>query len=118
MSLTFSRVSAGLYEIQRNSNTVGFIRKVNASKWMVVDVADTPQHVSKTLKDAKYAAQNYIIFDNDAVVDKQAKDDYNHSVADEDNTVNKSLEIQREMLEKLYPNTVSSSYPEFDPATF
>ena len=61
MTFTFPRLSAGIYEIQKDSNTVGFIRKVNATKWMVVDVVDTPQHVSKTLKDAKYAVENFII---------------------------------------------------------
>lgn len=62
MTMNFARVSAGIYEIQKNSNTVGFIRKSNASKWIVLNNDDTPQHVSKTLKDAKYAASNLIIF--------------------------------------------------------
>ena len=80
MTFTFPRLSAGIYEIQKDSNTVGFIRKVNATKWMVVDVVDTPQHVSKTLKDAKYAVENFIIFD---VVDNTQDTEYNESVKDE-----------------------------------
>ena len=75
MTITFPRLSAGIYEVQKDSNTVGFIRKVNASKWMVVDVVDTPQHVSKTLKDAKDACINLIIFDN--LVDKISESKYN-----------------------------------------
>ena len=77
MTITFPRLSAGIYEVQKDSNTVGFIRKVNASKWMVVDVVDTPQHVTKTLKDAKDACINLIIFDT---VDNTPEDDYNDSV--------------------------------------
>jgi hypothetical protein len=96
MSFTFSRVSAGLYEVQKNSNTVAFIRKVNASKWIVADVVDTPQHVSKTLKDAKDACINLIIFD---VVDNTTEVVYNDSVK-VDSHIN-SIELQRQMLENM-----------------
>jgi hypothetical protein len=63
MTFTFPRLSAGIYEIQKNDETVGFIRKQTATKWIVTDVVDTPQHVTKTLKEAKSAAENLIIFD-------------------------------------------------------
>lgn len=75
MTINFTRLSAGIYEIQRDSNTVGFIRKANAQKWIVADVVDTPQHVSKTLKDAKDACINLIIFDD--AVDKVEESKYN-----------------------------------------
>jgi uncharacterized protein YaaQ len=65
MTFTFPRLSAGNYEIQKNSETVGFIRKSNATKWVVMDVFDTPQHITKTLKEAKSAAENLIIFDTE-----------------------------------------------------
>lgn len=77
MTFTFPRLSAGIYEVQKDSNTVGFIRKATASKWIVADVVDTPQHVAKTLKDAKDACINLIIFDS---VDNTPEDDYNDSV--------------------------------------
>lgn len=77
MTFTFPRLSAGIYEIQKDSNTVGFIRKASASKWIVTDVVDTPQHVCKTLKDAKYASEYFIIFD---VVDNTQESEYNDSV--------------------------------------
>ena len=77
MTFTFPRLSAGIYEVQKDSNTVGFIRKATASKWIVADVVDTPQHVAKTLKDAKDACINLIIFD---VVDNTEESDYNDSV--------------------------------------
>ena len=80
MTFTFPRLSAGIYEIQKDSNTVGFIRKVNATKWILVDVVDTPQHVSTTLKSAKYAAENLIIFNT---VDNTQECEYNDSVEDE-----------------------------------
>ncbi len=77
MSFTFPRLSAGIYEVQKDSNTVGFIRKASSAKWIVTDVVDTPQHVTKTLKEAKDACINLIIFD---VVDKTSEDVYNDSV--------------------------------------
>jgi len=96
MTFTFPRVSAGLYEVQKNSNTVAFIKKANASKWIVVDVVDTPQHVSKTLKDAKDACIDLIIFD---VVDNTSEPVYNNSVM-VDRHLN-SIELQRQMLENM-----------------
>lgn len=96
MTLSFPRVSAGFYEVQKDSNTVGFIRKVNASKWIVADVVDTPQHVSKSLKDAKDACINLIIFD---VVDNTSEPVYNNSVR-VDSHLN-SIELQRQMLENM-----------------
>ena len=91
MSFTFPRLSAGIYEVQKNSNTVGFIRKATASKWIVTDVVDTPQHVTKTLKEAKDACINLIIFES---VDNTPEDVYNDSVeVDEINSsLNKVLE--------------------------
>jgi hypothetical protein len=77
MTFTFPRLSAGIYEVQKDSNTVGFIRKASAAKWIVTDVVDTPQHVTKTLKDAKDACINLIIFDG---VDTTSEDVYNDSV--------------------------------------
>jgi len=77
MSFTFLRLSAGIYEVQKDSNTVGFIRKASAAKWIVVDVVDTPQQVTKTLKEAKDACINLIIFDG---VDKVSETEYNDSV--------------------------------------
>ena len=96
MTFSFPRVSAGFYEVQKDSNTVGFIRKVNASKWVVADVADTIQHVSKSLKDAKDACINLIIFD---VVDNTSEPVYNNSVR-VDSHIN-SIELQRQMLENM-----------------
>lgn len=90
MTFTFPRLSAGIYEIQKDSNTVGFIRKASASKWIVADVVDTPQHVAKTLKEAKDAVVNLIIFDNSSQeVDETPETEYNDSV--EVDKVNESL---------------------------
>lgn len=77
MTFTFPRVSAGIYEVQKDSNIVGFIRKATASKWIVTDVVDTPQHVTKTLKDAKDACINLIIFEG---IDNTSESVYNDSV--------------------------------------
>lgn len=88
MPFTFPRVSAGIYEVQKDSNTVGFIRKAAVSKWIVTDVVDTPQHVTKTLKEAKDACINLIMFNveekentTDTVnLDSSPDDEYNDSV--------------------------------------
>ena len=96
MTFSFPRVSAGLYEVQKDSNCVGSIKKVNASKWVVADVADTIQHVSKTLKDAKYAVENFILFN---MVDNSPEVVYNNSVR-VDKHIN-SIELQRQILENL-----------------
>jgi hypothetical protein len=113
VTFTFSRVSAGLYEVQKDSNTVGIIRKVNAGKWLVADVADiaTPQHISKTLKDAKDACINLIIFD---VVDNTPEPVYNNSVK-VDNHLN-SIELQRQMLENM--SNLQVKVPTLQPISF
>ena len=110
MTFTFPRVSAGLYEVQKDSNTVGFIRKVN-NKWVVADVVDTIQHVSKTLKDAKDACINLIIFD---VVDNTSKTVYNNSVR-VDRHIN-SIELQRQMLENM--SNLQVKIPTLEPVVF
>ena len=97
--MNFTRLSAGIYEIQKNSNTVGFIRKATASKWIVVDVVDTPQHVSKTLKDAKDASINLIIFDE--VVDKVSESKYNTFVEVDRNGVEYSKTLREPTLEPI-----------------
>jgi hypothetical protein len=111
MTFSFPRVSAGLYEVQKDSNTVGFIRKVNASKWIVANVVDTPQHVSKSLKDAKDACINLIIFD---VVDNTSKTVYNNSVR-VDRHLN-SIELQRQMLENM--SNLQVKVPTLEPISF
>jgi hypothetical protein len=126
MTITFPRLSAGIYEVQKDSNTVGFIRKANASKWMVVDVVDTPQHVSKTLKDAKDACINLIIFD---VVDTTSEDVYNDSVEVDkiNSTLNKTLEgslnTYRQIpgtneFEKVCPSEFGFATPTLEPIEF
>jgi hypothetical protein len=111
MTFTFPRVSAGLYEVQKHSNILGFIRKVNASKWLVADVVDTPQHVSKTLKDAKDACINLIIFD---VVDNTSESVYNDSVRVDSHI--SSIELQRKMLENM--SKLQVKVPTLQPISF
>jgi hypothetical protein len=126
MSFTFPRLSAGIYEVQKDSNTVGFIRKATASKWIVVDVVDTPQHVTKTLKDAKDACINLIIFDT---VDNTVETEYNESVQDEkvnenlNNTLEGSLHCYKQIpgtdeFEEVCPTTFGVSVPTLEPIEF
>lgn len=97
--MNFTRLSAGIYEIQKNSNTVGFIRKATASKWIVVDVVDTPQHVTKTLKEAKDASINLIIFDE--VVDKISESKYNTFVEVDKESIENSKTLREPTLEPI-----------------
>lgn len=126
MTFTFPRLSAGIYEVQKDSNTVGFIRKQSASKWIVVDVVDTPQHVTKTLKEAKDACINLIIFES---VDNTPEDVYNDSVeVDEINSsLNKvlegSLRTYRQIsgtdeFEEVCPSEFGFAEPTLEPIMF
>jgi hypothetical protein len=99
MTINFTRLSAGIYEIQKDSNTVGFIRKANAQKWIVADVVDTPQHVSKTLKEAKDACINLIIFDE--VVDKVEESKYNTFVEVDKNDLGTSKVFNEPTLDPI-----------------
>jgi len=125
MTINFTRLSAGIYEVQKNSNTVGFIRKATASKWIVADVVDTPQHVSKTLKDAKDACINLIIFE----VDKTSDNVYNDSVEVDkiNSSLNKvlegSLRTYRQIpgtdeFEEVCPSTLGFAKPTLEPIQF
>jgi hypothetical protein len=126
MTFTFPRLSAGIYEVQKDSNTVGFIRKASASKWIVTDVVDTPQHVTKTLKDAKDTCTNLIIFD---VVDKVSESVYNDSVRGEkinynlNKVVEGSLRTYRQIsgsdeFEEVSPSSFGFAEPTLEPIEF
>jgi len=125
MTINFTRLSAGIYEVQKDSNTVGFIRKATASKWIVTDVVDTPQHVSKTLKEAKDACINLIIFE----VDNTPADVYNDSVeVDKVNPeLNKKLEGSlhcykqvpgTDKFEEVCPSEFGFAKPTLEPIEF
>jgi hypothetical protein len=126
MTFTFPRVSAGIYEVQKDSNTVGFIRKATASKWIVTDVVDTPQHVTKTLKDAKDACINLIIFES---VDNTPEDVYNDSVevdkvnAELNKVLEGSLRTYRQIpgtdeFEEVCPSKFGFAEPTLEPIVF
>ena len=99
MTINFTRLSAGIYEVQKDSNTVGFIRKANATKWIVADVVDTPQHVTKTLKEAKDACINLIIFD--VAVDKVSESKYNTFVEVDKNDLGTSKSLKEPTLDPI-----------------
>ena len=126
MTFTFPRLSAGIYEVQKDSNTVGFIRKASASKWIVTDVVDTPQHVTKTLKDAKYAVENFILF---KMVDNSPEVVYNTSVGVDkvnpelNKTLEGSLRTYRQIpgtdeFEEVSPSEFGFAEPTLEPIMF
>lgn len=127
MSFTFPRLSAGVYEVQDNTNlmtgsnpnTIGFIRKANASKWIVADIVDKPLGVYKTLKEAKTSIElGYVTFD-EVVLDNTQEPDYNHSVRVEDDKVVNTLELQKQMLEsmKTYRVDANGNFVELQEST-
>lgn len=126
MTFTFPRLSAGIYEVQKDSNTVGFIRKASASKWIVTDVVDTPQHVTKTLKDAKYAVENFILF---KMVDNSPEVVYNTSVGVDkvnpelNKTLEGSLNCYKQIpgtdeFEEVCPSKFGFAEPTLEPIVF
>lgn len=126
MTFTFPRLSAGIYEVQKDSNTVGFIRKATASKWIVTDVVDTPQHVTKTLKEAKDACINLIIFEG---VDNTTESVYNDSVevdkvnAELNKVLEGSLRTYRQIpgtdeFEEVSPSEFGFAEPTLEPIEF
>lgn len=98
-SFNFIRQKAGEYNITKNNQVVGKIKKASATKWIVADVVDTPQHVSKTLKDAKDACINLIIFDE--VVDKVEESKYNTFVEVDKNDLGTSKVFQEPTLDPI-----------------
>lgn len=98
-SFNFVRQKAGEYNITKNSQFVGKIKKLKASKWIVADVVDTPQHVSKTLKEAKDACINLIIFDD--VVDKISESKYNTFVEVDKNDLDTSKVFKEPTLDPI-----------------
>ena len=127
---TYPRISAGIYEIQKDSNTVGFIRKSNPQKWIVVDVLDTPQHVTKTLKEAKSAVENLIIFNTESQeLDSDTETVYNNSVevdkvnSELNKTLEGSLKTYRQVpgteeFEEVSPSEFGLAEPTLDPIAF
>ena len=98
-SFNFVRQKAGEYNITKNSQFVGKIKKLKTSKWIVADVEDTPQHVSKTLKDAKDACINLIIFDE--VVDKVEESKYSTFVEVDKNDLGTSKVFNEPTLDPI-----------------
>lgn len=117
MTSTFTKVSAGIYEINNNSETVGFIRKVTASKWMIADVIDTPLGVHKTLKEAKNAVEcGYVKFEVEKV-DNTPEPEYNESVQDEKVDESLNTKVQGSLhTYKQIPGT--DKFEEVCPSTF
>lgn len=63
MPLTFDRVQAGEYQINDGPKMIGYIRKQNASKWLMYkgtnpSLLGSPISVKKTLKELKVEANN------------------------------------------------------------
>jgi hypothetical protein len=98
-SFNFIRQKAGEYNITKNSQFVGKIKKINAQKWIVADVVDTPQHITKTLKDAKDACINLIIFNE--IVDKVEESKYNTFVEVDKESVETSKVFSKPTLDPI-----------------
>jgi hypothetical protein len=65
MALTYPRIQAGEYQINDGRKMVGYIKKQNASKWILYKCSNpallgSPISVQKTLKSLKVDAENMI----------------------------------------------------------
>lgn len=65
MTLKFDRIQAGEYQINDGPNMVGYVRKQNASKWVMYKCSNpsllgNPIAVKKTLKELKAEAETLI----------------------------------------------------------
>jgi hypothetical protein len=105
MSLTYPRVQAGEYQINDGHKTVGYIKKKNASKWIMYKCSNPamlgkPIAVCKTLKELKVQAETLIgstpceINQNSPELDSLIKD-----MRDEQPD---KFKIMREMMERNY----------------
>lgn len=101
MTLTFPRIQAGEYQVNSNKKMVGYIKKQNASKWIMYRATNpsmlgNPIAVKKTLRDLKIEAEQ--LFSNSSVeveIDENSLDLDNliASVQESD-----KMKIMREML--------------------
>lgn len=105
MSLTFPRVQAGEYQINDGHKTVGYIKKQNASKWIMYKCSNPamlgkPIAVCKTLKELKVQAETLIgstprvINENSPELDRLIKDMKTEQPD--------KFKIMREMMERNY----------------
>lgn len=105
MSLTFPRVQAGEYQINDGHKTVGYIKKQNASKWIMYKCSNPamlgkPIAVCKTLKELKVQAETLIgstprvINENSPELDSLIKDMKTEQPD--------KFKIMREMMERNY----------------
>lgn len=111
MTLTFPRVQAGEYQVNFNKKMVGYIKKQNASKWIMYrctnpSMLGTPIAVKKTLRDLKIdavglfsgAAQVVEIDENSVELD---------SLINSIQANDEKMELMREMLENESSNKIS-----------
>lgn len=105
MPLSFDRVQAGEYQISDGPKMVGYIRKLNSSKWAMYkgtnpSLLGTPISVKKTLKLLKEEAVNLI----ESTYVKPAKKsvDINSLIQDASTMDQQKYKLMQEMLERNY----------------
>ena len=100
MTLSFPREQAGEYNVIDNGKMVGFIQKLNASKWCVYFCSNPatkgkPQNVSKTLKDCKAFCETH--FSNHSA---EVTEDSTNQTETRKSTNPDVKELMREMLKR------------------
>ena len=101
MTLKFSRIQAGEYQINEGSKIVGYIQKKSNSKWTLYKCSNpsmlgNPIAVQKTLKELKVDAETLITSSQSNASVKPVKETKTSSM-DED-----KFDIMREMLNQNY----------------
>lgn len=101
MTLKFSRIQAGEYQINEGSKIVGYIQKKSNSKWTLYKCSNpsmlgNPIAVQKTLKELKVDAETLITSSQSNASVKSVKE-VKTSTIDKD-----KFDLMREMLDRDY----------------
>ena len=106
MTLKFSRIQAGEYQVNENSKMVGYVKKKSSAKWVLYKCSNpsllgSPLAVKKTLKELKAEAE-LLIQNGPKVASEPVR------TPEEDNLIQtpdydaQKYELMREMLNKDY----------------
>lgn len=111
MTLTFPRVQAGEYQVNSDKKMVGYIKKQNASKWIMYrctnpSMLGSPIAVKKTLRDLKIEAETLFKGSAKAVVIDENSVEL-EALLTSIQANDAKMEIMKEMLENESANKIS-----------
>lgn len=108
MTLKFSRIQAGEYQINEGSKMVGYIQKKSSAKWILYKCSNpsmlgNPISVKKTLKELKVEAENMIAQGQSSSVNTNERTvEQDSLIRNSSSYEDKKFELMREMLNNDY----------------